>query len=642
MLDSFKQNILAKKWFIPLSVFLLAAILALLIETIGFQFRLIRMPKEDRGIHRIETSQLELDGFSVTADGHLVAIKNHAKLYYHFPKTYVNKLIYHYESTKDIAVNICVDTYDYYGNTKQAQQLDRGSSTLTRSVEYIGRLSNGLSIEAPEGTVLSDFQIDNTIRVNIPRFLCIYMALLLISFLWIYRSFFAKKIEYAFLFIAFCIGSMLLLCVPISMASWDEQIHFKWAYSQSFLTTTVWTQAADDVVNLRVPSIENGQIGSSEEQADLRAYLDQRHNYEEPVSIQSHTPILKYNELGHLPQSLMLRLGRWLGLSFSTCFYMGRLGNLLMYIGIGFIAIKKSKAIKRLLSFVLLVPTSLFLATSYSYDPTTMAFFILAFVMVNNELLEPDTPLSPWRMVVFIGASLWSCFPKAVYIPIILLALLLPKKKFVNQTHMLCFKTGIVLLFLLTISTFVLPAASSSMSGDIRGGDTSVTRQLAMIFQNPVGYAKILLSSIIGSFGLYTFFTTPMQWAYLGEVHDVNIRVLFVIICIFTILTDNKRTPQQKSYRFWQRTFLFLLVAGTICLIWTALYLSFTPVGSTTINGVSARYYLPLLVPLFYLFQSDKFSCRLSETTNMLITHYGILFILLYCMFMFVIIPMGM
>ena len=57
----------------------------------------------------------------------------------------------------------------------------------------------------------------------------------------------------------------------------------------------------------------------------------------------------------------------------------------------------------------------------------------------------------------------------------------------------------------------------------------------------------------------------------------------------------------------WLQRFIFLLLTGTcMVLIWTALYMSYTPVGAPYIAGVQPRYYLPLLLPVFAIFFTDR------------------------------------
>ena len=65
---------------------------------------------------------------------------------------------------------------------------------------------------------------------------------------------------------------------------------------------------------------------------------------------------------------------------------------------------------------------------------------------------------------------------------------------------------------------------------------------------------------------------------------------------------------------------LFLVLAAVVVLIWTALYLSFTPVGSINIAGVQPRYYIPLLLPFFMIFYTDKVEAKWKDSSyNMII-----------------------
>ena len=56
-----------------------------------------------------------------------------------------------------------------------------------------------------------------------------------------------------------------------------------------------------------------------------------------------------------------------------------------------------------------------------------------------------------------------------------------------------------------------------------------------------------------------------------------------------------------------------IMLFGIIVLIWTAMYLSFTPVGLSKINGVQPRYYIPLMYPLMILFMPNKETGRFGD-----------------------------
>ena len=58
----------------------------------------------------------------------------------------------------------------------------------------------------------------------------------------------------------------------------------------------------------------------------------------------------------------------------------------------------------------------------------------------------------------------------------------------------------------------------------------------------------------------------------------------------------------EKKYKLSLGAILFVVLG----LIWSALYLSYSPVGSTHISGVQARYYYPLLLPLMLILGNKR------------------------------------
>ena len=56
-----------------------------------------------------------------------------------------------------------------------------------------------------------------------------------------------------------------------------------------------------------------------------------------------------------------------------------------------------------------------------------------------------------------------------------------------------------------------------------------------------------------------------------------------------------------KGFGVRQRVWILLLVGASAVLIWTSMYVAFTPPGADTISGVQGRYFLPLFWPLYLL-----------------------------------------
>jgi uncharacterized membrane protein len=155
--------------------------------------------------------------------------------------------------------------------------------------------------------------------------------------------------------------------------------------------------------------------------------------------------------------------------------------NLLAYLLIFGYAIKISKSLKRFLVVLGLIPTNLFLATQYSYDPAVLSGLTLGIVLFYNMITNKDSKVDFKIMVLFLFSMLYGCFPKAVYVPLMLLFLLIPKDRFKNEKQCIHTKIGIIIITILMMATFVLPTVSGNSLGDARGGATSVNDQLKLI-----------------------------------------------------------------------------------------------------------------------------------------------------------------
>ncbi len=62
------------------------------------------------------------------------------------------------------------------------------------------------------------------------------------------------------------------------------------------------------------------------------------------------------------------------------------------------------------------------------------------------------------------------------------------------------------------------------------------------------------------------------------------------------------------------RVFLWAISLSIIVLVWTSMYLIYTPVGTDHMNGVQARYYFPILAPVSFALLGGR-NVEFSEKT---------------------------
>ena len=70
------------------------------------------------------------------------------------------------------------------------------------------------------------------------------------------------------------------------------------------------------------------------------------------------------------------------------------------------------------------------------------------------------------------------------------------------------------------------------------------------------------------------------------------------------------------------KVLLGVMFAGIAAVIWTSLYGTYSVVGAATIEGVQARYFIPLMLPLLYIFVNNRIKFRWDQ-----VWYYRILFL---------------
>lgn len=208
---------------------------------------------------------------------------------------------------------------------------------------------------------------------------------------------------------------------------------------------------------------------------------------------------------------------------------------------------------------------------------------------------------------MFLLSMFAGCFPKAVYAPLILGALFLGRNKFYSKKDCIIFKWGIILGFIMLMATFILPVLiSPSQVGDTRGGDTSEARQIRYVLGQPIAYAVVLIRNVLNSIEDCIIGRDVLcNFSYLGMGKLYSFcAVLLTGVTITDTYTEEKINKRVLPIKI--KIAFIVQIAAVIALIWTALYLSFTEVGISNINGVQPRYYLPFLFLLYLCFQTEK------------------------------------
>lgn len=602
---------------------ILIKILILLICSISLSFLItnfetLQLEKQERIEHIIKPTDLNISYENFLLDSnHLVMSDKTAKINIEMKGRYVEKLSFFYNTRDKLNVKIKIIQSDEYGTPTETLKTENLVHLLNVSAISIRQNISLISLEfeGSQGDTISNIIIDNRITFN--PYVFISTILIGIVFLISTNTNFIKKTENVFLLIAVTSGLSFIFLLPVQLGlSWDDQTHFLKIYEISegkdaklsnpvrFITQDfLWKLSTSDTL---------------EERKATKYLLNKRNSFQSPDIKQelvlNRQPWLR---VAYYPSALVMKMGNYLKLPFSTNFYLIKLFNLALYIGVVYLAIKRASIYKRIIAFVGLLPTAMFLSVQFSLDPIITALYILAFSSIINEFAKKEEKLTVRNALVFILSILLSSFPKQVYIVFLLVFLFLPKEKFYTKKQEAYFKIGIISIFLTMLSTFLLPSILNPSSiEDLRGGDVSMYRQISLIFRQPISFLRIFAKSFLRSFPSYLLDSkSAINYAYLNVNNSINLNILLIVSASFFGMTDTYKQNDNRALSAQTKVILVLVSITMIFMIMGSMYLLFTPVGSSHIAGVQPRYFIPLLPFLLILFNSRKVINNIKEET---------------------------
>ena len=599
-------QITTKKYVKPFLIVVIAIIFGLCVEGI---YEIIQNQKiVGSEITAIEKGQISVENGKTNEEGKLV-LTPESKLVIEVPSQYIRKLQYSYNAIRKVDVTLHVYDKNVYNRDVIETFTDRCRPTLNMSTINLNEEISKIEMFFSDEIEVSDFKILNTVSFNWYR-VAFYGVLAGISlFLILYGKLISQKVEHVFAILALTIGLLFIALQPPGLISWDEHIHFQDTFSLLNRGENDWKESMDYIYD-NPEEFPYVSILSLEEREAQNQLLNEMEN---PVGKYADNSPYSINNAGYAHMAIVAKILHILNVPFSIAFVLTKAVNLFLYVFLVWLAIRILPTHKMLMAVLALMPTPIIMACAYSYDPTVIGCMFLASSVMLAEYYEVNKKINWKRFALLAGAMILGCCPKAVYIPLILGILFLPKDKFHSVKERRIFSVLVIFVFVAMMFTFVLPTLiSSNVEGDARGGNTNVTAQLKLIFSDLFGYLQVFFTDVWHTLPDYLFGKGSMgHLAYSGYLPSA---ALTGVLAITVAFTDQKAVCPENGKKALRN----FKVASLVCifmvigLIWTALYLSFTEVGMTTIAGVQGRYYLPFLFLLFYIIGDVRIENKMS------------------------------
>lgn len=336
--------------------------------------------------------------------------------------------------------------------------------------------------------------------------------------------------------------------------------------------------------------------------------------------------------VAYWPQGLGIFLGRTFNFSIYGVILMGRIFNLLAYMGLAYAAVRFMPFYKNLMAMFAVMPLSIYQASSLSQDAVLNGFGFLFIALCFYYAFDEKVKLT-WKHTLILGFLLLGMFLcKYVYACMGLLVFLIPKDKFESKRkYWEAFAITLIPLAILCI--YIMTRVSSGISGlqAVDGTGSNMT-QMQYLMANPLAGVKVILSTLLVNTEEYL-----RQLNVLGSLNYPLSLLVIIAPCFLTAVGILDGQNDSGKLKIRQRILVLSTFAITAVAMMLGLYIAdgyANPVGSAIIGGVQGRYFIVLLILPFIALASDKIKQNINHFTTKVFGIMGIM--LLYALFVLV------
>lgn len=326
----------------------------------------------------------------------------------------------------------------------------------------------------------------------------------------------------------------------------------------------------------------------------------QRNRQDEGLAVSPYPPVVT-TPAAFFPQALGISLARLLDLDSLWLVYLGRITNLLFFVAVTWLAMRRLPFGEEVLFGVALLPMTLHLSASLSYDVWILAgIFYFTACCLQLAFTAERVRAADVAVLAAVMALVGPC--KMVYAIFMGLCLLIPVRKFGGWWKWLLSAACVLGVWILvmivvngqTVSMYVAPEAENYISWAEETGYS-----LGTFVHQPRKCLQLFFNTLIWQAEQYHL---SMIGAWLGNLDPVlDVPYLLVLLLTGCLVLLALRKPGERLFLTGNaRIWIWMLCAGCVGLTMLSMMLAWTPLGSNVISGVQGRYFLPFL-PVFLM-----------------------------------------
>ena len=325
----------------------------------------------------------------------------------------------------------------------------------------------------------------------------------------------------------------------------------------------------------------------------------------------------------YIPCALGLTVGRLLGCNMITTFYIGRMTDLLFYVGCLYWAIKKAPVYKFVIGIIGILPMLLQSASSITYDLLIIGFCFMTFGYLLKWLLSDGLIANREVIEIFIICLILAP-AKVVYGLLAFLFWFVPKKNFGSLKRkiiiclILCIPAAIQIfsiaigpltLFFKTLENGTGLDNMLALDNGILKAEEPQSYSFSYMFSHPLETLDIFYRTV--RYRIKYWFYGALGRGLSGETLILPLRVVHLLV--LTVFAS-AFVKQDRTLPWYMRIFNVLVCAGIGLMVMVGMFVSWTTPGQEVvkdyggfiIEGIQGRYFCPVLPYFFTVFSNKK------------------------------------
>lgn len=401
--------------------------------------------------------------------------------------------------------------------------------------------------------------------------------------------------EKAFLIIFIIVGSFVLIFIP-PYSTPDFRQHFLRVYeiaNGGFVTEIINDEGYAFLPANLTSIIDNYDGDNNSPSIQIVGQLFSTYINDDKLELYQYYTQSLYSPVSFIPSVVGVFVVSLFTNNLGLIIYAARMMSFLTIGVILYISIKNIPRGKTLITLCSLFPLALEIYPTCSPDGWVYSLVIALF----SYVMYLETNKKPVNYMLLSALVIGLSLTKVVYLPICLIALLIPDACFCSRKrkYLILISLGIVAL----IANLVWLYLASDYLQYKRGASSS--KQLAYVLGHPFEFAEIAMQTILAC---------GFDWAcqvFGSNMNAMNVKppqlLPFILMLVFIYINVISLSPKSCSKRFLsntERALVLFIVTTVFILTLLSLYIQWNSLRNTLVEGFQGRYTYPLLPLAMY------------------------------------------